>query len=160
MAATFILLLTVTALYTGYNLLIKVSSGYVPLETTTTILATITLQVAALGVSCIFALALLVRGGEEFSLSVPAFFWAAAAGLCIGAAEIGYFYLFRGTMDDAPVSANFAIPVIVGGTILLAIAASWIFLNESLSWAKAVGGAMIVAGVIVMFLDKSPLRAG
>ncbi len=160
MAATFILLLTVTALYTGYNLLIKVSTGYVPEYATTTIIATITLQVAALAVSCVFALGLLVRGNAVFELTAPVYFWAAAAGLCIGAAEIGYFYLFRGVAGQAPVTANFAIPVIVGGTILLAIAASWIFLNESLSWTKIGGAIMIVAGLVVMFLDKSSLSVG
>ena len=113
MYASIILLLSVTALYAGYNLLIKISSGYIPAETTTTIMATISLQIAALAVSCVFAAGLLVRGNAVFAVTTPALVWAIAAGLCIGAAEIGYFYLFRGAFGEPAVSANFAIPIIV-----------------------------------------------
>ena len=48
---TLLLLLTVTTLYAGYNLLVKVSGGFVPAEATTTIFATICLQLAALATS-------------------------------------------------------------------------------------------------------------
>ena len=54
---TGILLLTaITALYAGYNLLVKVSSNHVPESATTTVLATICLQLAALAASGTFAL--------------------------------------------------------------------------------------------------------
>ena len=49
------LLLAVTVLYAGYNLLVKVSSSHVPAVATTPILATIALQVAAIAVSGAFA---------------------------------------------------------------------------------------------------------
>ena len=159
MYAPLLLLLTVTFLYAGYNLLIKVSSNYVPAETTSTILATITLQVAALTISCIFAVGLLIRGASTLTLTTPALLWAAAAGLCIGTAEIGYFYLFRGSLGSAPVNANLAIPVIVGGTILVTIVVSWLLLREPMTWMKFFGAILIVIGVVMMFLNKDVLNA-
>jgi len=42
------LLVAVTIFYAGYNVLIKISGTYVPAVATTTILATISLQLAAL----------------------------------------------------------------------------------------------------------------
>ncbi len=49
--AGLLLLVTVTTLYAGYNLLIKVSVSHVPAAATSTIVATICLQVAALPAS-------------------------------------------------------------------------------------------------------------
>ena len=46
--ASWLLLISVTVLYSGYNLLIKVSASHVPEAATTTIQATICLQLAAL----------------------------------------------------------------------------------------------------------------
>ena len=63
------LLAAVTILYAGYNVLIKVSGGYVPAGVTSTILATICLQIAALLTSVIFISILALRGGQSFSLS-------------------------------------------------------------------------------------------
>ncbi len=151
MYPSIILLLFVTALYAGYNVFVKVSTNYVPSQTTTTIVATISLQAAALLVSCVFAAGLLARGGAVFSISAPALAWAVVAGMCIGAAEIGYFYLFRGVFGQPGIAANLAIPIVVSGTILLAVLASWLFLNETLGWTKIAGGMLIVGGVILMF---------
>ena len=160
MNASIILLLAVTVLYAGYNLLVKVSSGYVPAHATTTIAATITLQLGALAASLVFVLVLLLRGNATFALNAPAFWWAAAGGIAIGVAEILYFYLFRGAFGNAPVSANLAIPIVVGGTILLATVGSWLFLSESMTWPRLIGAGMIIAGVAVMFLDNTALSAG
>ena len=110
MYASLILLLGVTSLYAGYNLLVKVSSGHVPAVATTPILATIALQVAALAVSAAFAAGLVLRSGHVLAVSPAAVAWAVAAGLCIGAAEIGYFYLFRGVGGAQPMAANVANP--------------------------------------------------
>ena len=72
MYASLILLLGVTSLYAGYNLLVKVSSGHVPAVATTPILATIALQVAALAVSAAFAAGLVLRGGHVLAVSPAA----------------------------------------------------------------------------------------
>ncbi|GIS88207.1 MAG: hypothetical protein CM1200mP18_09170 [Gammaproteobacteria bacterium] len=74
-------------------MLVKISSEHVPNLATSTEMATICLQIAALAVSSIFAIYLLAGG--KISPAV-------LANLCLGgdgwtvyrAAEIGYFYLF------------------------------------------------------------------
>ncbi|MDH3690242.1 MAG: hypothetical protein OEU36_12265 [Gammaproteobacteria bacterium] len=150
------LLFLITILYAGYNLLVKVSSNYVPLESTSTILATICLQVAALAASTSFAVVLLLRGGHVLQLSTPTYTWAIAAGLCIGAAEIGYFYLFSGVMwPREAMSANVAIPTIVSGTIVITVIVSFIVFRESLSWIQFLGSLFVVGGIVMLFIGKS-----
>ncbi len=153
MSVSLLLLLLITFLYAGYNLLIKVSTSYVPIESSSTILATIALQVSALAVSCVFVAGLIARGGNALGLPTSAYLWAALAGICIGCAEIAYFYLFRGVADSPPIAANIAIPFVVSGTVVVAIFLAWIFLKEALSWQKAFGMLLIVAGVMAIYLD-------
>ena len=90
------LLCLVTVLYAGYNLFIKLSGQQVPAEATTTILATICIQLAALLTSVVVLGALALRGGQVMVLSTGSYLWAIVAGLCIGGAEIVYLYLFGG----------------------------------------------------------------
>ena len=97
-----VLLSLVTLFYAGYNFLMKVSGTHVPESATTTILATMCVQVAALATSIVFFSWLLARGGHSFSLTSSTYLWAMAAGLCIGAAEIGYLYLFGGVGSIRP----------------------------------------------------------
>ena len=153
MYGALVLLSLVTVLYAGYNLLINISSSHVPIDTSSTILATITLQVAALLVSCVFAAGLVLRGTTDLALPSTALIWAALAGLCIGTAEIGYFYLFRGGLNHDAVAASIAIPAIVGGTVLLTILVAWLFLQESMNWMKVFGAFAIVCGVVMLFVD-------
>ncbi len=155
MSTSLILLLTITFLYAGYNLLIKVSSGYANTALSSTILATITLQFAAIAVSILFALTIIIRGGNVLTLPGPAYWWAAAAGVCIGAAEILYFYLFRGMLNIPPIAASVAIPFIVSGTIVVSIFVAWFVFNETLSWQKLLGMAFVVGGVALIYLDRT-----
>ena len=155
MYLSLVLLLGVTVLYAGYNLLVKVSSGHVPAAATTPILATLSLQIAAATVSAAFALTLVLRGGQVLAVSPAAVAWAVAAGLCIGAAEIGYFYLFRGVGGGEPMAANVAIPIIVSGAIVLTLAASWLVLREPFTWVRLVGAALVACGVVVLFADSA-----
>ena len=155
MYASLTLLLAITALYAGYNLLVKVSSGHVPAAATTPILGTIALQAAALAVSAVFAAGLLIRGGHVLAISSTAFAWAVAAGVCIGAAEIGYFYLFRGVGGAEPMPANVAIPVIVSGAIVLTVLVSWFVLREPFTWVRLLGAALVVAGVVTLFAGSA-----
>ena len=148
-----LLLIAVTGLYAGYNLLVKVSSTHVPVSATSTVLATICLQVAALAASCTFALALLARGGHVLKLSPTAYGWAAGAGLCIGLAEIGYFYLFRGVGGSGPVAASVAVPAIVTGTVVITMLFSWLALKESLGGMQIAGTAVVVIGIVMIFSD-------
>ncbi len=156
MSISLVLLLAITFFYAGYNLLIKVSTSHVPAEVSSTILATIALQIAALSISCLFAAGLLIRGTGTLALPISAYGWAVLAGLCIGCAEIGYFYLFRGVAGEPPFSANVAIPIIVSGTIVVTILIAWLALREPLSWQKMLGAALIVAGVAAIYMDTKP----
>ena len=148
-----LLLIAITTLYAGYNLLVKVSSDHVPVSATSTVLATICLQIAALAASCTFALALLARGGHVFKLSPAAYGWAAGAGLCIGLAEIGYFYLFRGVGGAGPVAASVAVPAIVTGTVVITMLLSWLALRESLGGMQIAGTVVVVVGIAMIFSD-------
>ena len=155
MYLSLILLLGITILYAGYNLLVKVSSAHVPAVATTPILATISLQAAALAVSAVYAVGLAVQGGHMIAVSLPAVAWAVAAGVCIGAAEIGYFYLFRGIGGGEPMAANVAIPVVVSGAIVLALLVSWLAFREPFTWLRLLGAALVVAGVTTLFADAA-----
>lgn len=146
-----LLLAGVTIAYAGYNLMIKVSGTHVPATATTTVLATIALQLAALATSLVFLTALALRGGQSFALTPNAYLWAALAGLCIGAAEIGYLYLFGGIGAAKPMAASIAIPTIVSGTIVIATLASALLLDEPFGWHQVAGGGLILAGILVFF---------
>ncbi len=160
MYLSLVILLGVTALYAGYNLLIKVSSGYVPAAATTPILATMSLQAAALAVSVAFAAGLALQGGHVLAVSRAAVVWAVAAGLCIGAAEIGYFYLFRGVGGGEPMTANVAIPVIVSGAVVLTVIVSWLLFREPFTWTRLLGAALVACGVVVLFADSARAAPG
>lgn len=147
------LLAAVTLLYAGYNLLVKLSGTHVPASATTTVLATVCLQVAALSTSVLFLGFLAAQGGHVFSLAPRAYFWAVLAGLCIGAAEIGYFYLFGGIGLDRPMRAGVAIPAIVAGTVVLATIASALVFGEAFGWRQLAGTALVAAGVVLIFLE-------
>ena len=149
-----ILLAAVTVLYAGYNLFIKVSGSQVPDTATTTIVATIFLQIAALVTSALFYGFLAIRGGHTFALTGSAYLWAILAGVCIGAAEIGYLYLFGGVGLTKPMDANIAIPTIVAGTIVIALLFSVFFLNESLKINQLIGSLLIIAGIVVFFVNR------
>lgn len=155
------LLAVVTVCYAGYNLFIKVSGNHVPAAATSALLGTICLQVAALFVSLLFLFLLLVKGGHSFQLTGKAYMWAVFAGICIGAAEIGYFYLFSGLGFDGgaeaatPMQANVVIPVVVSGTIVITMIFSIIALKESLGINQLLGSLLIVAGVVLFFVNNN-----
>jgi len=147
----YIFLAIVTIFYAGYNLLIKVSGGHVPETATSTILATITLQLAALTASVIFASILLARGGQSFMLPAPAFLWAIGAGFCIGIAEIAYFYVFGGLGGSQALPANVAIPTIVCGTIVITTLVSFFIFKEPLATRQILGSLVVIVGIFLIF---------
>jgi drug/metabolite transporter (DMT)-like permease len=149
------LLVAITSLYAGYNLLVKVSGIYVPPAATTTILATICLQLTALLASGLFLGFLALRGEQVFSLSPRSYLWAALAGLCIGTAEIGYFYLFGGVGLARPMAAGVAIPTIVSGTVVITLFFSAFILGEKITWNQILGGFLIVLGIATAFFGNA-----
>jgi len=148
-----LLLVAVTLLYAGYNLFIKLSGGYVPASATTTVTATICLQLAALSTSILFLVMLAARGGQVFALSSGAYLWAVVAGICIGGAEIGYLYLFGGIGMSKPMPANIAIPVIVSGTIVISLLFAYVVLNEPIALNQWLGCAMVLLGIGLLFAN-------
>ncbi len=152
--AGLLLLVTVTMLYAGYNLLIKVSAAHVPATATSTIAATICLQVAALMTSILFLSIALIRGGQVLQLTWGAYTWAAAAGLCIGGAEIAYFYLFGGVGAIKPMAANVVIPTVVSGTIVITAIAAYFIFRESLTPIQFAGIGCVIFGVALLHLGK------
>lgn len=150
-----VLLTAVTLFYAGYNLFVKLSGQHVPQSATTTILAAICIQLAALSTSVAFAAFLMTRGPQDFTLSSGSYFWAVIAGLCIGAAEIGYLYLFGGVGLSKPMSASIAIPTIVSGTIVIALIFSVLVLNEVVGLYQVIGAGLVIGGIVFMFMGGS-----
>ena len=152
--AGLLLLVTVTTLYAGYNLLIKVSAAHVPASATSTIAATICLQIAALMTSILFLSIALIRGGQVLQLTWGAYTLAAAAGLCIGGAEIAYFYLFGGIGGIKPMAATVVIPTVVSGTILITVIAAYFIFSETLGMIQLAGLGCIVIGMLLLYYGK------
>lgn len=147
-----VILVLVTVLYAGYNLFLKVSGGYVPVSATTTVLATIALQLGALFTSVLFLSILVFRGGHVFSLSTPSYLWAVVAGLCIGGAEIGYLYLFGGIGLAEPMPASVVIPVVVSGTVVISLVFSYWVFKEVIGWHQVLGAGLVVLGIFFLFI--------
>lgn len=149
---TAFLLAFVTLAYAGYNVFIKLASGHVPEGTTSTVLATMTMQATTIVSSLVFFGALKLQGSQVFALSPRAFLWAVVAGVCIGTAEIAYYYLFSGIGQSRIIEANVAVPIIVGGTVAIVALASFFLFREQFGWPQIAGTLLIVAGVALTFL--------
>ena len=146
------LLILATVLYAGYNLLIKVSGDQVPPSAATTISATFVLQLAAIITTSIFALVLMIRGTDILGLTPLTYFWAVLAGICIGCAEITYFYLFGSSgLTGEKLSASVVIPFVVGGTIVITMFISVIIFQETFGWSQIVGSILILMGIAFLF---------
>ncbi len=148
-----VLLTVVTLAYAGYNLFIKVAGDHAPAEATTTVLATLTLQIGAIATSVVFLAVLSLHGGHVFKLSTPTYVYALIAGLCIGTAEIAYLYLFGGVGGIKPLPGNLVIPTVVTGAIVITLIVSWLVFKEHFSIMQLFGAAMIVGGILVLFAD-------
>jgi drug/metabolite transporter (DMT)-like permease len=151
--SAFTLLITTTLLYAGYNLLVKISSSHVPAGAYSTITATISLQTAALLVSLAFYAVQKQQTGASFALPTGSYFWAVLAGLCIGGAEVAYFYLFAGLGHGSPMPASVAVPVVVSGAVVISIAAGWLLLGEAVAWPQVLGALLIVLGICALFVE-------
>lgn len=150
---TLTVLILVTLCYAAYNLLVKVSTSHVTSLQTPPILATICLQATALLVSLGY-LIYLSRQSVSVALPTRAWLWAAGAGLCIGIAEVLYFYLFRGFENEKQISASTAIPFIVGGTIVVAVTLSWVLFRETLTRGQWAGVGFSLLGMIMLAVNS------
>ena len=74
------------------------------------------------------------------------------AGLCIGAAEIGYFYyLFGNFTAGKSLSASIVIPTVVCGTVIIAVIASQFLFKESISAIQITGAIVAMIGIIMIY---------
>ncbi len=144
-----ILLTLITVCYAAYNLLVKVSGSHA--GASAPIFATIGLQLAALSVSLVY-LAVLMRQGAAVVLPPRALLFGIAAGCCIGAAEVMYFYLFRGIAGEPGMSAGVAIPVIVGGTIVIAMLVAGVVFGETFAPVQWAGIMLTLGGMLLLAL--------
>ena len=149
-----LLLVIVTVSYAGYNLFIKLSSSQ-NINNTNSIAATLSLQVFALVVTSIFSVYLFSKGERIFVLPSKAYLYAIFAGISIGFAEIGYFYLFNAANPNGPLNANTAIPVILGGTILITMIFSFYIFRESYSYQKILGTLFIIFGIYLVLIKNN-----
>ena len=147
------LLITVTLAYAGYNLFIKLA-GAQNINNNTGIAATLCLQIFALIVTSVFSIYLSSLGEKIFVLPSKTYLYAVFGGISIGIAEIGYFYLFNASNTDGALNANTAIPIILGGTILVTMIFSFYILKESFNYDKIIGTIFIIIGIYLIFNKK------
>lgn len=123
----------------AYNFFIKVSSGHIH-----EVVGAVILQVVAalLGL----ALLLLLKWKQvPMEISLKGINFAVLAGISVGLAEITSFYLF-----SLNVQVSSALPVVLGGSVIVGTALGMIFLKESLEIVHFVAVGMIVAGVVIL----------
>ena len=147
------LLITVTLAYAGYNLFIKLA-GAQNINNNNGIAATLCLQIFALIVTSVFSIYLSSLGENIFVLPSKTYLSAVFGGISIGIAEIGYFYLFNASNTDGALNANTAIPIILGGTILVTMIFSFYILKESFNYHKIIGTIFIIIGIYLIFNKK------
>ena len=149
-----LLLVIVTLSQAGYNLFIKLASSQ-NINNTNSIAATLFLQIFALIVTSIFSIYLFSKGERIFVLPSKAYLYAIFAGISIGFAEIGYFYLFNASNPNGPLTANTAIPVILGGTILITMIFSFYIFRESYNYQKILGTLFIIIGIYLVLIKNN-----
>ena len=147
------LLITVTLAYAGYNLFIKLSVSH-NFNINNGIAASLCLQIFALIVTSVFSIYLSSLGENIFVLPSKTYLFAVFGGISIGIAEIGYFYLFNASNTDGALNANTAIPIILGGTILVTMIFSFYILKESFNYHKIIGTIFIIIGIYLIFNKK------
>ena len=151
---TILLLTIITICYASYNLLVKISTNQIESLNTPPIIATIFLQATALSISVIYFI-ILARQSISMTLPTKSYVWAIGAGLCIGIAEVLYFYLFRGIAGEKAISANSAIPLIVGGTIIIVVIVSKFLLSETLNTGQWIGVLLAMVGMIILAINST-----
>ena len=147
-------ILLVTLSYAGYNIFVKLSSSQ-NINNTNNIAATLFLQVFALLVTSVFSFYLYTKGEKIFVLPSKAYLYAIIAGISIGIAEIGYFFLFNPTNTNGALNANVAIPIVLGGTILITMLLSFYYFEETYNLNKIIGTVFIIIGIYLILVKKS-----
>ena len=147
-------ILLVTLSYAGYNIFVKLSSSQ-NINNTNNIAATLFLQLFALIVTSFFSIYLYSKGEKIFVLTSKAYLYAMIAGISIGIAEIGYFFLFNPTNTNGALNANVAIPIVLGGTILITMLLSFFYFEETYNLNKIIGTLFIIIGIYLILVKKT-----
>jgi len=94
-------------------------------------------------------------GESIFVLPSKTYLYAIFGGISIGVAEIGYFYLFNALNTNVALNANTAIPIILGGTILVTMIFSFYIFEESLNYHKLFGTTFIIFGIYLVVMTNN-----
>tara|TARA_Y100001960_G_scaffold294523_1_gene338408 strand:+ start:257 stop:640 length:384 start_codon:yes stop_codon:yes gene_type:complete len=125
MFSNLFVILLVTLSYAGYNIFVKFSSSQN------------------------------INNTNNFVLTSKAYLYAMIAGISIGIAEIGYFVLFNPTNTNGALNANVAIPIVLGGTILITMFLSFYYFKESYNLNKIIGTLFIIIGIYLILVKKA-----
>jgi transporter family protein len=132
--------------YALYNIFIKKGSSHI-----NPVLGGVILQlVAACLGSALLAFLVIKEGGSEVIVfDSDGVFWAVMAGVAVGMAEIGSFFV-----SSLGVQAMQSIPVIIGGSVLFGTVIGAVALHEDLSLRGWLGVVMISVGISLVGLDS------
>ena len=123
-----------------YFVFIKISSLHIH-----PIVGAFTLQIAA-ALLGLFAYSVLKFGtAEKIVISSQGLIWAVIAGICVGAAEIFFFFMFKS-------GGNLAIgsPLVNVVAVLFAAGIGILALGESLTPLKIVGVILALLGIVIL----------
>ncbi|PJC37157.1 hypothetical protein CO046_02070 [Candidatus Peregrinibacteria bacterium CG_4_9_14_0_2_um_filter_53_11] len=123
----------------AYNVFIKVASGHI-----NQIVGAVILQVVAALVGGAILL-ILKFSHAPLAISQKGIAYAALAGVMVGLAEITSFYMF-----SKGVSASIGVPLVIGGSILVAAVLGLFFLRETIMPLHYLGIALIIGGVVLL----------
>ncbi len=136
-AMSWIYLALITAcFYALYNIFIKLASAHINEVT-----GAVILQVVAFTLGAAW-LIYLKANRMPIEVSSKGIWLAILAGVFVGLAEIFSFFVFS---KGVPASAG--IPVIIGGSVLIAAVIGFLFLKESLTLTNVLGLILIVGGI-------------
>lgn len=136
-----IFILVALIFYALYNFFIKVSSGNIH-----QVVGAVILQITAALFGGLILLYLKLTN-KELMISQKGIIFAVLAGVCIGIAEITYFFVF-----SKGVSASVAIPIVMGGTVLVGSLLGIFFLKEAINLWHVLASLLIIVGIGLMYL--------
>ncbi|MFH1253073.1 MAG: EamA family transporter [Candidatus Uhrbacteria bacterium] len=135
-----IFLALITAVFYGvYNVFIKISSGHI-----NQIVGAVVLQITAALVGGVILVILKITN-SPLEISPKGVWFAVAAGIFVGLAEITSFFVF-----SKGVPASVGIPIIIGGSVLVGAILGLSVLKETLNPIHYLAIVLIVVGVIFL----------
>lgn len=148
-------ILLIIFFYSGYNLFIKLSSDQTSIGNNNILSATLILQFTALITTLSLSSKLIFSTDKFFILSFKSYTYAILGGICIAAAEIGYFYIFSNKNSSSSLNASSAIPIVIGGTICITFIFSYLFLNEKIYLQNSIGVFLILIGITLILIKPT-----